>query len=159
MYPANNYLKTKMMTKRREFAETYDYYILKRKWGDHEEYGYELKAPYSEDEVAPIKDVIPADLYWYLTNISRETNVSYYPTTFEIRPCSSKPGVLTKDLTYIHNDEVDISGLMLKISTKGCAFFDAIYIGKDEQYGSVWSYLDDDAWIKSASTFIEYICR
>lgn len=154
-------LKQIMINSRREWAETKDYYTPSKKWGEHPEYGFELKSPYSEEEVIPIKDVIPADLYWYLTNISRETNVSSYPTTFKIKPISekirNKPAPLTKDMNCIREDEVDIGGLMMKIATKGCAFFDAIYIGRDDQFGSVWSYLDDNVWVKSSSTFLEYI--
>ena len=154
-------LRQAIADKKREWAETKDYYTPSRKWGEHEEYGFELKSPYSEYEVAPIKDVIPVDLYWYLINISRETHVSAYPTVFEIKPVPpeirEKSASLDKDVTYIRSDEVDIDRLMMKVANSGCAFFDAIYIGRDDQFGSVWSYMDDDAWVKTSSTFLEYV--
>jgi len=157
---ANN-LRQTISDRKREWAETKDYYTPSKKWGEHEEYGFELKSPYSAEEVAPIRDAIPVDLYWYLVNISRETNVSAYPTVFKIESVleevKGKSASLSKDANYVIDEDGDIGELMLRVSNRGCAFFDAVYIGRDDQFGSVWSYMDDDKWIKLSSTFLEYV--
>jgi hypothetical protein len=72
-------LKQKIIEQRINFANT--------KFGKHYNSGAEVKSPYTQEEVNIIQQqnnvIIPKDLEYYLTNISREIFCNSYPYTFD----------------------------------------------------------------------------
>lgn len=128
---------------------------VNKKIGDY--YGYEMKEPYTKDEVDKWNIKLPADLYTYLTEISRE--IFFY----------SYPYVFTPYMYYSESDEVDetdpkdiqnaeLGRKMAKIGEGGCTFSNGI----NTETGEVYYLCGDDDYmflngLKIANSFTDYV--
>jgi hypothetical protein len=73
----------------------------KQEMGDNTRYGFDLKPPYSKEEIEshydPAHIQVPDDLIWYLTNISREILAGSYPTVFSLDCLSALKRISRED--------------------------------------------------------------
>jgi hypothetical protein len=154
--------------KKMEWAKTKSYYGDRNKdWGmetrseTNETYSYELKPPYTKVEVANFEKtaniVLPRELVYYLTNISRELFLGSYPRIFNIKLTEEQIGTfevpLDKDMWCygdcpVHGsyDELPDDGCecddptdgVVKIADSGCTDVDYLVV-KGNHYGTIWS--------------------
>lgn len=154
---------------KRKWSQKDSYYKPSRKLG--EEYGYELKEPYTLEEVEEYERTmgytLPAPLKEYLTLVSCELFVSYYPYVFNLE--KDKANILCDNIFFLKEGEkisIDFEGAcenndcwcddgMECIGEDGCSFDDFIVVN-GPQKGSVWNS-DGDNLYKKYENFIEYI--
>jgi len=125
--------------KKTKFANNQSYYHNKQLWG--EIYGFELKDPYTENDVNAFEKMngilLDNNLKMYLTKISREIFVSDYPCEFDF------------DVVY------DDDGQYITIGEDGCSFGYVMYV-TEKNKGKIYSYDDENKYFKY-NTFKEFI--
>ena len=147
--------------RKRRFAQELDCWEKKRPNG--EKYGWELKAPYPEQEIREFEAQcgegfeLPADFRTYLTRISREVYGSHYPETVELFLEGSCPFAEGAD-DWLYNeecdDDYDKEGTMW-IGVGGCEWNDHIVV-RGTNLGTVWQS-SSGGYRLLANTFAEYL--
>lgn len=143
--------------KKRKFANGYTYYVPKTKWGD--KYGYELKPPYTPEEVNSWRKILPNDFYTYLTKISREVFVDVYPyviTKESFEEIYDDVVIDENDLKEIEDEKIRLK--CVKVGEGGCTFYNFMNI----ETGRVFYVCGDDDHqylnaLKIANTFSNYV--
>lgn len=163
--------------KKRKWANCFDYYSPKRRWGEHDEYGFELAPPYSQEEVECCLQskciTLPSGLYQYLTLVSREIFTDSYPVIFDLDTLPTKEQinqfVLPEGIDHVNENDFQSDDdplesetlfnpehwchLMVKIGDGGCTFNQLIYLGAGSQHGSIWCYSDDMCYRREYNNF------
>jgi hypothetical protein len=144
-----------------------------------------LEPPYSVEELDKVLQekgtIIPDPLYKYLTLVSREIIVSYYPVLFKLNNLPTKSQqekVSLKDTMYeftidddldcnkyenYKKDDIidgdDFDAVMIEIGYGGCTDIDYLYLGDGIHYGSIWNTNLNDWIYKMEKSFDEYITK
>lgn len=152
--------------------------------GGDEPAGYELKPPYSAQEVEDYESrcqiVLPADLKTYLTEVSRELHVTSYPLVFSLRgdgpigefkvPEDKKMWDFGDCLIHGHwtvceaagedcDETTEVTDGTVVIGEGGCTDVDWMVV-KGTHYGSVWRVGNGgDALFHDCNTFWDYIYK
>lgn len=95
--------------KKLDWANSFDYYHPKRRWGEHDKYRFELAPPYSQEEVDQCLQskwiTLPSTLYQYLVLVSKEIFINSYPIIFDLETLPTKEQtsqfILPKDVDYV----------------------------------------------------------
>lgn len=134
----------------------------------------DMKPSYLPEEVEQMclnnNITLPESLHYYLTHISREIVCNSYQVVFTGEVDCSGDCNLSDDCKSILKDDVYDSDYeeeepdeqngffklpMAKIGEGGCAYSDYIVL-RGNQFGTVWRS-DEDRYIKTHETFLEYI--
>jgi hypothetical protein len=168
--------------KKMDWAKKTSYYTDKNgghpEWGtlsgDDEPAGYDLKPPYTLEEVDALEQsqgiTLPVDLKTYLTTVSRELFVTSYPMVFSLRatiegefnvPAEKRYWDFGNCLLHPNDDCTCVkdmtTGGTLEIGDGGCTDTDLIVLkGATHYYGSVWRVGGDSVY-HSYPTFWEYV--
>jgi hypothetical protein len=140
----------------------------KRKWSQImesvtpmwvEKFGTTIKPPLLLTDIEQICNekqiLLPEDLLYYLSQISREFFVNMYPVEFDLTNLPTIEDVnnfeIPESIIYLNNSKIDsvkLNKVMLKVGDD-YENFSTIYIGKGSQFGSIWYYINDDnIWIR-----------
>ena len=138
-------IKQAIKARKELFANTYNYYSPRQRWG--EIYGYNLEEPYTEEELLDYEenilgDKLPKEYHEYLSTVSREVFTNGFPTIF---PLEEHEEFCIKDYP-----EIDVS-----INNYGNNNYDKMVLkGKDK--GTIWS-VKDGVVKKIAENFYDYL--
>lgn len=170
-------------TKKREWAIKKTYYSGHSDWGSvkmpgtDETYGYELKPPYSEEEIVAYQQTcnikLPRELEQYLTTVSRELFLGLYPMIFSINrkvpygnfrvPVGKSMWMYGDCIEHQGNEDCDCrdptsDGLVL-IAQNGCTDQDYLIV-KGNHLNTIWSKCDGGDSMATHyrfKTFLEYL--
>jgi hypothetical protein len=160
--------KKEVWAKGKSYYQGHPEWGTQRLFGSEEPAGYELKAPYTVEEVECYEETLdvklPTDLKTYLTDVSRELFVAYYPMVFSLHASGPLPNEfkLPEEKSYWwyddclvhgaypqlpepHNEDNDYgscdcedwTGGMVRVGEGGCTDTDLLVI-KGTQVGTVW---------------------